>query len=194
MELDRNFWEERYLSGDTGWDAGRITTPLKTYFDQLDDQGLEILIPGGGRSHEAEYLHRAGFRNVHVVDQAGAPLADLLEWCPDFPRNHLHQGDFFEHAGRYDLIIEQTFFCALDPKLRVRYVERMHDMLNPGGKLTGVLFDAPLFTDRPPFGGNAAEYRNLFGRVFRHFSLEPCRNSIPPRAGRELWLRAVKTD
>lgn len=190
--LDRAFWEGRYATGETGWDAGSITTPLKTYFDQLQDKSLEILIPGGGKSYEAEYLHRAGFGHVHVVDLAGAAFGHLLSRCPEFPREHLHQADFFAHAGRYDLIVEQTFFCALDPRLRPQYVKHMHELLHPGGKLVGVLFDDPLFTDHPPFGGNAAEYRTLFEPVFGAVGLEPCYNSIPPRAGRELWLKAVR--
>lgn len=192
MELNADFWEERYVTSDTRWDLGAVSTPLKTYFDQLTDKKLEIMIPGGGRSYEAEYLHRLGFGNVHVVDLTGAPFADLVERCPDFPKDHLHVADFFSHAGRYDLIIEQTFFCALDPKLRPRYVKRMHELLHPGGKLVGVLFDDPLNTDHPPFGGNEGEYRKLFSPVFADLSLERCHNSIPPRAGRELWLRAVK--
>lgn len=192
MKLNVEFWEERYATGTTGWDLGAVSTPLKTYFDQLEDKDLEILIPGGGRSYEAEYLHRLGFRNVHVVDLSGAPFADLLDRCPDFPKGHLHVADFFTHAGRYDRIIEQTFFCALDPKLRTRYVEHVHGMLHPGGKLVGVLFDDPLNTDHPPFGGNVEEYRKLFGPKFAELSLERCYNSIPPRAGREVWLRAVK--
>ena len=112
MELSAAFWTDRYTTGQTGWDLGEVSTPLKTYFDQLGDKGLEILIPGGGRSYEAEYLHRQGFRKVHVVDLSGEPFADLVERCPDFPRSHLHVADFFGHAGRYDRIIEQTFFCA----------------------------------------------------------------------------------
>lgn len=192
MELNADFWEERYATSDTRWDLGAVSTPLKTYFDPLTDKKLEIMIPGGGRSYEAEYLHRLGFGNVHVVDLTGAPFADLVERCPDFPKDHLHVADFFSHPGRYDLIIEQTFFCALDPKLRPRYVKRMHELLHPGGKLVGVLFDDPLNTDHPPFGGNEAEYRKLFSPVFADLSLERCHNSIPPRAGRELWLRAVK--
>ena len=192
MDLDRTFWEDRYGSGETGWDIGHVSDPLKAYFDQLTDKALEILVPGGGRSYEAEYLHRQGFRGVHVVDLTGAPFADLLDRCPDFPRDHLHVADFFTHAGRYDRIIEQTFFCALDPVLRTRYVQHTHDLLHPGGKLVGVLFDDPLFTDHPPFGGSKDEYKRLFRPIFKQFSLEPCYNSIKPRTGRELWLRAVK--
>lgn len=192
MELDQDFWAERYATGDTRWDLGAVSSPLKAYFDQLMDKELDIMIPGGGRSYEAEYLHRLGFANVHVVDLTGAPFEDLIERCPDFPKDHLHVGDFFTHAGRYDLIIEQTFFCALGPQLRPRYVKRMHELLNPRGKLVGVLFDDPLNTEHPPFGGNEAEYRKLFSPVFTDLSFERCYNSIPPRAGRELWLRAVK--
>lgn len=192
MELNANFWQERYTSGNTGWDLGTVSRPLQAYFDQLGNKDLYILIPGGGRSYEAEYLHRQGFRQVHVVDFSGAPFADLLDRCPDFPRDHLHVGDFFGHAGRYDLIVEQTFFCALHPSLRPRYVQHMFNLLAPGGKLVGVLFDTPLFTDQPPYGGNAADYRELFSPLFPSISLERCYNSITPRAGREVWLSTRK--
>lgn len=193
QELDASYWDARYRTGETGWDAGGPTTPLKAYIDQLGPKDLRILIPGAGRAYEAEHLHRSGFTQVHVIDLTDAPYADLLARCPDFPRAHLHVGDFFAHEGRYDRILEQTFFCALDPSLRPRYVRKMHELLAPGGRLVGVLFDDALNTDRPPFGGHADEYRSLFGARFTDLVLEPCTNSIPPRAGRELWLRATRT-
>lgn len=198
MQLDRDHWEGRYLAGDTGWDTGGPTTPLKAYIDQLTDKDLRILIPGGGRAWEAEYAHRKGFRNVYVIDLTDAPFKDLLQRCPDFPQEHLIIGDFFAHEGHYDRIIEQTFFCALDPSLRKRYVAHMATLLRPattehaGGVLVGVLFDAPMNADRPPFGGSRSEYLPLFREHFEQVSLEPCYNSIPPRAGNEVWLRATK--
>lgn len=192
MDLDAGFWDERYATGDTRWDLGAVSTPLKTWFDQLTDKSLRILIPGGGRSYEAEYLCRAGFTNVHVIDLTGAPFKDLLSRCPGFPNKNLLVADFFKHQGQYDLIVEQTFFCALDPALRPKYVSQMHDLLPLGGTLAGVLFDDVLNTDKPPFGGHTAEYRVLFGAVFANLSIEPCYNSIPQRAGREVWLHARK--
>ena len=194
MELNANFWDERYATGDTRWDVGAVTTPLKTYFDQLTDKRLRILIPGGGRSYEAEYLHRLGFTDVSVIDLTGAPFKDLLARCPTFPQEHLLVGDFFKHEGQYDRIIEQTFFCALDPTLRPAYVTQMHELLAPGGTLAGVLFDDALNTDHPPFGGSASDYRLLFGATFTDLSIEHCDNSIAPRAGREVWLRARRAD
>ncbi len=67
MLLDEKFWDSRYQSENTGWDIGQISTPLKAYFDQLDNKKLKILIPGGGNSYEAEYLFEKGFKNVYVV-------------------------------------------------------------------------------------------------------------------------------
>ena len=37
-----NYWEERYQKGETGWDAGQITTPIKEYIDQLTNKNLKI--------------------------------------------------------------------------------------------------------------------------------------------------------
>ncbi|MBK9075782.1 MAG: SAM-dependent methyltransferase [Flavobacteriales bacterium] len=192
MELDRTYWETRYTGQETGWDVGAVTTPLKEYFDELADKGLAILIPGGGRSYEAEYLHRVGFTDVHVIDLTDAPFIDLLARCPEFPKEHLHVGDFFAHEGLYDRIIEQTFFCALDPALRERYVAHMHALLRPGGRLVGLLFNDPLNEDRPPFGGDREAYLPLFRKCFPDVQLDPCYNSIAPRAGRELWVRALR--
>ncbi len=192
MELDDRFWEERYRTGQIGWDIGAPSTPLKEYIDQLEDKTVRILIPGGGHAYEAEYAHRLGSRNVFVIDLTDAPFKELLERCPDFPVDHLIVGDFFAHEGKYDLILEQTFFCALDPALRERYVQHMYHLLNPGGSLVGVLFDDPLNTDQPPFGGSKTIYEPLFRKHFKDLSMEPCSNSIGPRNGRELWLHATK--
>ncbi len=192
MELDANFWNDRYTTADTGWDLGGPSTPLKEYLDQLTDKELRILIPGGGRAYEAEYAHRLGFRNVFVIDLTNAPISDLLARCPGFPQGHLIIGDFFAHEGGYDLVLEQTFFCAIDPALRPKYVDQMARLLVPGGKLVGVLFDDALNTNKPPFGGTRAEYMALLQERFPHVTMEPCRNSIAPRAGREVWLCARK--
>jgi methyl halide transferase len=194
MDLDASFWNDRYLACDTGWDIGAPSTPLKEYIDQLEDKEQRILIPGAGRAYEAEYLHRNGFRNVFLIDLTDAPYKDLVQRCPEFPREHLLVGDFFRHEGQYDLILEQTFFCALDPSLRPAYVDHMHALLKAGGRLVGVLFGVPLNDDRPPFGGSRENYMELFLPHFPDVRLDPCHNSIAPRAGRELWLRAVRAN
>lgn len=191
-ELNALYWDDRYSEGDSPWDIGSASTPLATYLDGLSDKDLRILIPGAGRAYEAEHAHRLDFTQVFAMDFTGAPLEALMARCPGFPRAHLLIGDFFAHEGQYDVILEQTFFCALDPTLRGKYVQHMHKLLKPGGELVGVLFDSVPNPIGPPFGGSKEEYRSLFEPIFPGVSFERCYNSIAPRAGRELWLKATK--
>jgi SAM-dependent methyltransferase len=188
INLDKNYWASRYQQDQTGWDIGFCSTPLKEYFDQLTNKELKILIPGAGYAHEAKYLHELGFSQVYVIDLAQEPLTHLKEICPDFPEEHLLLGDFFEHKGEYDLIVEQTFFCAIDPSLREAYVQKMKTLLKPLGKLVGVLFNRD-FEGGPPFGGCVEDYRALFEKYFDSVSMETCYNSIEPRKGSEVFMK-----
>lgn len=65
-----DYWNNRYLQNETGWDMGIISPPLKAYFDQLSDKTISILIPGGGNSYEANYLLENGFTHITVIDIA----------------------------------------------------------------------------------------------------------------------------
>lgn len=186
--MNAEFWEQRYQDKSTGWDIGYVSTPIKNYIDQLTDKELEILVPGAGNGYEVAYLYDKGFQQTKVVEIASTPLSNLKSNCPDIPDNHLFQQDFFNHEGKYDLIIEQTFFCALNPDLRDMYVAKMHRLLKPGGKLVGLLFDFPLDEKGPPFGGCIEEYQARFSKYFEIIVLEPCHNSIKPRLGRELFF------
>ena len=132
---NRVYWENRYSQNQIGWNLGRISTPLKTYFDQLEDTSLKILIPGAGNSYEAEYLWNKGFKNIYVLDFVQQPLDNLKHRVPDFPENQLLKINFFKLKNSFDIIIEQTFFCALNPYLRIDYKDQMHQLLNHKAKL-----------------------------------------------------------
>jgi len=105
----------------------------------------------------------------------------------------LIQKDFFNHTKKYDLIIEQTFFCALHPSLRKKYVKKMASLLEKKGKLVGLLFDFELTTQGPPFGGSKAEYQKRFSKYFKIKVLEKSHNSIKSRSERELFAIFEKT-
>lgn len=186
------FWNKKYQTDKTGWDIGEVSTPIREYIDQLTNKNLEILIPGGGNSYEAEYLHNNGFTNVSVVDVSVYPLQNLKKRVPSFPKERLLHLNFFDLKEEYDLIFEQTFFCALQPKLRPNYVTQMKDLLKKGGSLVGVMFNIPLNEDHPPFGGNELEYQHLFENEFQIDKMETAYNSITPRAGKELFVRFIK--
>ncbi len=189
--FNENFWKNRYQNKEIGWDIGAISIPLKDYIDQLEDKNLQILIPGAGNSYEAEYLHQQGFSNVYVLDLASEPLENLRLRCPSFPTHHLIESDFFEFdkAAYFDLILEQTFFCALSPHLRPRYVQKMKSLLKPTGKLVGVLFaDALLNREMPPFGETTQNLKQYFQDDFMFKYFAPCYNSIKPRQGNEAFI------
>ena len=122
-----------------------------------------------------------------MIDIAPTPLEAIKKRNPEYSR-HLLLGDFFELNETFDLILEQTFFCALDPKLRPNYVSKMHQLLHPNGKLVGLLFDFPLTNEGPPFGGSLEAYLALFPAQFHLKTLERAHNSIKPREGKELFF------
>lgn len=194
MDLDLNdaYWDNRYLNNNIGWDLGNISPPIKAYINQLEDRSLKILIPGGGNSYEAEYLHKKGFKNVYVVDVSKTALQNIKKRVPSFPNSNLILKDFFKLKGTFDLVIEQTFFCALNPNLRVNYANKMHQILNPNGKVVGVLFNLPLNDDQPPFGGNKKTYIELFKMHFSIDIMENCYNSEASRKGKELFIKLIK--
>lgn len=192
IELDKDFWNNRYVNDETGWDIGEISTPIKEYVDQLYDKTIKILIPGCGNAYEAEYLFNKGFFNVFLIDISPLALENFKKRVTNFPKEQLICDDFFNHTLKYDLIIEQTFFCAITPNLRRKYAEHTSSILNQDGKLVGLLFNDKLNDDKPPFGGNTAEYYSNFTPYFSIEIMEKAYNSIAPRKDRELFIRMTK--
>lgn len=187
--LSKDYWDNRYAENATGWDIGKVSPPLKDYIDQLTNKGAAILIPGGGNGHEAIYLAENGFTNITVVDISPIAINSLKEIFEqrNIPAIQLICANFFELMGSYDLIIEQTFFCALDPTLRENYIKKMSELLSNNGKLVGLLFNTD-FKVSPPFGGRLSDYQTQFSQYFEILKMEPCYNSIAPRAGNELFF------
>ncbi len=188
MDLNKDYWENRYKKDETGWDVGGVSAPLKAYFDQLEDKNIRILVPGGGNGYEAAYLFETGFSSTYLLDIAQQPLDNFQMNNPQFPANQLLNEDFFNHKGQYDLIVEQTFFCALDRNLRSEYASKMSELLRTGGKLVGLLFNHEMDREGPPFGGTKEEYFEYFRPYFEFTVFENCYNSIKPRSGRELFM------
>jgi methyl halide transferase len=190
--LDLQFWNSKYEAQETGWDLGAVSPPLKAYIDQLTDKNISILIPGCGNTYEAEYLLQHGFTDITVLDIAPLLVEKLREKFKDNPNIKIVLDDFFQHEGQYDLILEQTFFCALNPSLRKNYVAKMPSLLKPGGKLVGVLFNKEFDYEGPPFGGCKCQYELLFENFFTFKTFESCYNSAKPREGSELFINLIR--
>ncbi len=194
MDLTESFWDNKYKTNETGWDLGEVSPPLKAYFDQLTNKNAKILIPGGGNSYEAEYLHNKGFKNVYVADISKTALANIQSRVPAFPESHLIQDNFFNLDMTFHLIIEQTFFCAIHPSLRTAYAVKAHELLHANGKLVGLLFNVPLNKTHPPFGGCKDEYLDYFKPYFEINLMEDAINSHNSRVNKELFFSLQKKD
>ncbi len=188
-ELSAAAWEERYLQGDIPWD---LATPTPEFVRLAKEPWFpkkgKALVPGGGRGHDAIWLASLGLE-VDLVDFAPSALNAALELAKKNPI-HVYRRNFFDlpetsyHQEAYDLLLEYTFFCAIDPKLREKYVKTVHALLKPGGIAICLFF--PLVSEKagPPFLVSREEVKKLFTPFFDCRWEEP-QISVKPRAGRE---------
>ena len=188
------YWDKFYKNRKLGWDIGYVSTPLKIYFDQLTNKKIKILVPGAGSSWEVEYLFKQGFNNTYLLDFSKEAVNLFLTRFPDFPQNRILIEDFFTHKGKYDLIVEQTFFSSIPRSRRKEYANKMYELLKPKGKLAGLIFNHEFDFSEPPFGGTPQEYKNIFSEKFNFKHFSTAYNSIKPRKGRELFFVFEKKD
>ncbi len=188
------FWSGLYREQRDGWELGRAAPPLARWFAAHSPSGRRALVVGCGRGHEARLLARAG-ANVTGIDFAAEAIADARalaerEGVPvDF-----RQRDLFElgrDPDRYDLAVEHTCFCAIDPARRDEYVAVIADVLAPGGELIA-LFWAHGRPGGPPYTVDDAELRARFGARFEFLHVEIPRDSVALRAGTERLVQLRK--
>jgi methyl halide transferase len=145
-----------------------------------------------GNAYEADWLLARGYRHLTLTDIAPALCDKLAEKYKQVSDIQVICGDFFALNGAYDLVLEQTFFCALQPELRKNYINKMADLLVPGGLLAGVWFSVEFPFEGPPFGGNPDTYISLLESHFTIRQAGPCLHSAAPRAGNEWFIEALR--
>ena len=191
--LDAAYWDAQWKSNTIGWDLGMPAPPLVSLIDSIENKSVKILIPGCGNAYEADYLVSKGFKNITLIDISETACAILKVKFLNQSAVRVLCEDFFKLEDKFDVIIEQTFFCALPPIMRQRYVWKMHSLLNDHGILAGLLFNRQ-FDVSPPFGGSLEEYEKLFQTAFHIDQLSKANNSVTPRANTELFFSFVKNN
>lgn len=186
------YWEKRYVEKNTPWQLNSFSPALVNYVKTFLNKNINILIPGCGNSKEAAELIKLGYKNIYVIDISTTAIENIKNENI-LPNENIFKGDFFtfNFPLKFDLILEQTFFCAINPSLRNSYVKKMHELLNTKGILAGLLFNVN-FEKNPPYGGDIKTYKNIFSSSFEILILEPSKNSIEARAGSELFFKFKK--
>lgn len=191
-DLDQNYWDKKWQDQEIAWDIGYSSPPIEQYLKQYLNIEAKILIPGCGNAHEAEFLWNLGFRNSTVLDFAPNAVQILENKFKEKKGISIICEDFFQHQGSYDLVIEQTFFCAIPTIRRNEYAQKMHDLLNDNGRIIGVMFNRNFEKKGPPFGGSIPEYQFIFKKYFEIEKMEECYNSIKARKGTEIFINLKK--
>ena len=167
-----DYWEESYQSGDMGWDLGR-TTPVFEQWIQSKSDPLSICILGAGNGWDALHFSKLG-HIVTAVDFAEGAVKNMNDSARrlDLAINIMHL-DIFDLSQQFhqefDVVLEYTCFCAIDPARRKDYIKMVSHILKPEGELVGLLFpiDKDPKDDGPPFGVDLNTTILLFSRYLR---------------------------
>lgn len=135
-----------------------------------------VAFPGCGAGHDVALFREHGY------DATGYDFAVDAE--------HVEPLDVFELGSRFpqafDVIVEYTCYCAIDPARRAEYAAALHAALKPGGQLIGLMYPIrPPDDDGPPFAVQEAEIRDVFGRGLELLHFGTPDNSVERRLGKE---------
>ena len=183
-------WQRHYDEDDLGWDLGHVAPP---FVDLLESNAIvpcKTLVPGCGRGHEVIFFRENGF-DVTAVDYSIGAVNHLNSVILERKLNtKVLNLDFFEldstHDCLYDLLIEQTFFCAISPSQRLLYVETVVRVLKRGGMIAGLFYHTGK-EGGPPFNTTRDDIIKHFSDSFEIRELAQAKNSAEQRKDKE-WL------
>ncbi|MHB8481865.1 MAG: methyltransferase domain-containing protein, partial [Nitrospiria bacterium] len=183
-------WSRYYQEEKTAWDLGEPSPPFVRLYREGALKKGKMAVPGCGKGHEALFFAKEGFE-VTAIDFTGEAIRIVRD---RLQREGLHarliQADFLKLDRRFDekfdTILEQTCYCAIEPVKRADYVRTVHRLLRPGGEYIALFYDIENI-DGPPFGTSSEEIRQRFDPYFKIEQLEKTAFSHNRRAGKE-WL------
>jgi SAM-dependent methyltransferase len=183
------FWNGRYQSGHPSWEIGGPAPPLVAWATKERERG-QLAVLGCGRGEDALFFAQEGWR-VSGFDFSDAAIQGARQNAASRGLIlDLLQRDIFTledaFTGQFDVVVEHTCFCAIDPQRRDEYVQAVRRLLKPGGRFVG-LFYAILPEDGPPFPTSAEELRRRFSLGFVEETLFVPENSHESRQSRELF-------
>lgn len=192
-----DYWSARYQKGDNPWDLGRETPVFAALRLQpdipspSDSYAPTVVIPGCGFGHDALAYAESGYE-VTAVDFAPEPLEYLRSQARLLQvQLHTLERDIFnlpsERTAAYDLCLEYTCYCAIEPERRQEYVNVLAAIMKPQGIVAGLFFPMDeVERTAPPYTVYEQEIREQFEQAgFVLIRNEIPAESHPARAGRE---------
>jgi len=190
------YWDEKYILNETKWDIGKPTPIFVDWFEK-NKKIKKILIPGAGKGHDAFFLARKG-HDVYAVDFSKEAVDQMIKKAKkhNIKINVLNHDIFNmqKYYGKFDMILEYTFFCAILPSDRIKYIKTLSSLLKVNGAFVGILFplNKSLNEGGPPFGVRFSKVLDIFSEYFKVIDSYNSKLSIKPRLGNEKFIYMKK--
>ena len=186
------FWDQIYTSGRTGWELGQPTPVFRSLLGEGIFSPGKMLVLCAGRGDDARMFARKGF-DVTAVDFAEEAVRDMNTRMEKHAPIAVLKADLFQLPSyldaSFDYVLEYTCYCALDPKRRAEYVEKVDRLLKVEGIYIALAFPVGEHSGGPPFSVSSCElvdpFLELGYKLVRH---EVPQDSIPERKGREVLI------
>jgi Thiopurine S-methyltransferase (TPMT) len=183
---DPEFFDIRYAAGKMPWDFGGVPQSLKVFLDTHRGPG-RVLIPGCGSGYEIEAFSSSGW-DVIGIDFSRLAVARARSLLGPLA-GKVYEGDFFTYPlveGCFDMIYERTFLCTLLPDFRLRYAQRIAELIVPSGVLCGFFFLGPE-DEPPPYPISQFQLEQLLGSRFEKIEDNAVEDSLALYASKERW-------
>jgi methyl halide transferase len=172
---DQPFWEDRWQSGQTGWNLG---TSHIAFQNLLEHCGLEkissnqALVPGCGHGHDALYFAQNDFRTLGI-DFSPTAIDHANQLYKNVKSLDFKVANFFElQNSSADIIADRAMFCALDIVDRPKYIQKIAELLRDSKSCWLLIafeqVDQELSLQGPPFTLDQNQIKELwssFGTV-----------------------------
>ena len=191
-----DFWDYKYNNNDDQWDIGAPTPIIVDWFKKNKSK-KKIIIPGCGNGHDAIHLAKEG-HDVYAVDFSINAINNLKNSAKNnnVKLNILHK-DFFKlqnYYGFFDIFVEYTFFCAILPNKRNKYIRESYELLNPNGIFLGILLPINKKEEEggPPYGVDLKKTLSSFKKLYNLIECSRSKLSIKPRNDKERFILMEK--
>ena len=192
------FWDDLYKNNKDKWNLNSVTPAFIDWEkENHNDKNINVCVPGCGKGSDALYFASSGY-NVYAIDFSKNAIKYLRKKSQSLNINiNIIQADFFNMEENYlhyfDLIIEYTFYCAIEPSKRNEYVEICNKILKNKGKFVGIFLPLNKTTDtNPPFKVSTDEIIKSFSKDFSLIQQYYPLNSINKRKDNEILIEFEK--
>ncbi|KAH7572708.1 hypothetical protein ACOSP7_006016 [Xanthoceras sorbifolium] len=191
-------WEKCWDQGLTPWDLGQATPIILHLHQSRALPKGRALVPGCGTGYDVVAIasperHVVG---LEISDTAIQKAKELSSSLPNANYVTFLKADFFTWLPTelFDLIFDYTFFCAIEPDMRLAWAQKMRDFLKPNGELITLMFPISDHIDGPPYKVSVSDYEEVLHPMgFQATSIVDNELAVGPRRGREKlgrWKRS----